>query len=41
MTADEREVFDTLDQDEVNDFRQPGFEIYGDKKAVGDVRVPK
>lgn len=41
MTADEREVFETMDQDEVNDFRQPGFEIFGEKKLTGDIRVPK
>ena len=41
MTADEREVFETLDGDEVNDFRLPGYEVYGEQKAESKLRVPK
>ena len=46
MNKEEKEVFDVLDRDEINDFRQPGFEIFGDRKNKEevkntDLRVPK
>ena len=31
MNVDEKEVFNLIDGDEINDFRQPGFEITADK----------
>ena len=42
MTPDERDVFEALDRDEINDFRQPGFEVFGEKDSLNTkMRVPK
>ena len=46
MSKDEKDVFEVLDRDEINDFRQPGYEVFGDVKNNSelkntDLRVPK
>ena len=44
MTEEELEVFEAIDGDEINDFRQPGFEIVGenpDSETKSGLKVPK
>lgn len=44
MNDEEKEVFNLIDGDEINDFRQPGFEIVADQLAKDvkvDMKVPE